>query len=373
MNRSLAPAAVLLVALSAPASLIAQNAPAAQPLPQDPVALLQLASQVNGLHGNDLQPWHIHATWQTLDGNDQPKEQGTWEEWWAGEKKYKTVYKSVDLNRITYGTEKGRYLVGSTEKVPWQFATVERLLQTPVAMIKPTPAMKPLLSITDVQQGPVKLTCALQAMVMPDGNPIELTRQDGRSRQLEFRTCFSSDLPAVRAEETSQGSQTVFNAIVRFQGKYLAKKIRYVGAGGVETDISVDVIEPLDPVVDADFSPAADAVLGPETRAVAVSAGLMAGNRIGGAKVTYPRDALAARVQGTVVLKAHILKDGTIGELTVISGPEMLQKEALDAVKTWRYRPYLLNGEPVEVLTQINVVFQLGGSAPRYPHPECPT
>jgi protein TonB len=75
----------------------------------------------------------------------------------------------------------------------------------------------------------------------------------------------------------------------------------------------------------------------------------------------YPPIAKAARVQGTVVLQAMISKQGTIQDLRVVSGPAMLQGAAMDAVKTWRYRPYLLNNEPVEVETTINVIFTLGG------------
>ena len=66
-------------------------------------------------------------------------------------------------------------------------------------------------------------------------------------------------------------------------------------------------------------------------------------------------------MQGTVVLQATISKTGTIENAHVVSGPAMLQQAALDAIRTWRYRPYLLNGEPVEVDTQVNVVFSLGG------------
>jgi protein TonB len=62
-----------------------------------------------------------------------------------------------------------------------------------------------------------------------------------------------------------------------------------------------------------------------------------------------------------VILQAMISKAGTIEGLKVVSGPAMLQQAALDAVKTWRYRPYLLNNEPVEVETTINVIFSLGG------------
>jgi protein TonB len=75
---------------------------------------------------------------------------------------------------------------------------------------------------------------------------------------------------------------------------------------------------------------------------------------------SYPPIAEAARVQGTVVLRATISKEGTIKNLEVVSGPAMLQQASLDAVRAWRYRPYLLNNEPVEVETTINVIFTLG-------------
>jgi protein TonB len=73
----------------------------------------------------------------------------------------------------------------------------------------------------------------------------------------------------------------------------------------------------------------------------------------------YPPIAVASHTQGTVVLAATISRSGTIENLRVISGSQMLQQAAIDAVKMWRYRPYLLSGEPVEVETTINVVFTL--------------
>jgi TonB family protein len=75
----------------------------------------------------------------------------------------------------------------------------------------------------------------------------------------------------------------------------------------------------------------------------------------------YPPIAKAARVSGTVVLQAIISKTGSIENLHVVSGPAMLRQSALDAVKTWRYRPYLLDNQPVEVDTTVNVIFTLGG------------
>ena len=74
----------------------------------------------------------------------------------------------------------------------------------------------------------------------------------------------------------------------------------------------------------------------------------------------YPPIGLAMHAQGTVVLVATISKAGNIENLRVISGPAVLQQAALDAVSTWRYKPYMLDGEPVEVETTVNVVFTMG-------------
>jgi protein TonB len=94
---------------------------------------------------------------------------------------------------------------------------------------------------------------------------------------------------------------------------------------------------------------------------VNISAGVAVGMLLQKTTPIYPPIAKAARVSGTVVLQATISKTGLIENLRVISGPAMLQQAALDAVKTWRYRPYLLNNEPVEVETTVNVIFTLGG------------
>jgi protein TonB len=73
----------------------------------------------------------------------------------------------------------------------------------------------------------------------------------------------------------------------------------------------------------------------------------------------YPPIAKATGTQGTVVLQATIARNGTIENLRVVSGSTMLQEAALSAVRNWLYRPYLLNGEPVEVETTVNVAFKL--------------
>jgi protein TonB len=94
---------------------------------------------------------------------------------------------------------------------------------------------------------------------------------------------------------------------------------------------------------------------------IRVSSGVAQGLLIRQVAPQYPQLARQARIQGMVVLQAAIGRDGTVQGLHVISGHPMLTQAAMEAVKQWSYRPYSLNGEPVEVDTQINVNFTLGG------------
>ena len=94
---------------------------------------------------------------------------------------------------------------------------------------------------------------------------------------------------------------------------------------------------------------------------IRVSQGVAQGLLIHQVKPAYPPLARQARIQGAVILQAVISKDGSIQGLKVVSGHPMLAPAAVDAVKQWRYKPYFLNGEPVEVETQITVNFTLAG------------
>lgn len=87
---------------------------------------------------------------------------------------------------------------------------------------------------------------------------------------------------------------------------------------------------------------------------VRISGGVMAGRLIHRVDPVYP----PTDAQGTVVLHAIIAREGTVQQLAVMSGPPALTSAAVDAVRKWRYQPYLLNGEPVIVDTTITVNFR---------------
>lgn len=92
---------------------------------------------------------------------------------------------------------------------------------------------------------------------------------------------------------------------------------------------------------------------------VRVSSGVASGLIITKVPPHYPEDARAARVQGTVVLKVNIDNEGNVYKTELISGHPLLAPAAIEAVQQWKYKPYLLNGAPVEVETQVQVNFLL--------------
>jgi TonB family protein len=101
-----------------------------------------------------------------------------------------------------------------------------------------------------------------------------------------------------------------------------------------------------------------DAAQTPPVR-VRVSQGVSSGLLIKRVIPKYPKKARKQRIQGQVILRAKISKEGDIVDLVLISGHPMLAPAAMDAVKQWKYKPYLLKGEPVEVDTEIVVNFTL--------------
>lgn len=105
---------------------------------------------------------------------------------------------------------------------------------------------------------------------------------------------------------------------------------------------------------------------------IRVGGGVMAGQIVSKVNPVYPVEAKEQGIQGSVVLHAIIDKDGTVKELAVVSGPPELQASAIDAVKQWVYKPFLLNGNPVEVNTTITVNYSLDNSSAPPPPPPPP-
>lgn len=123
---------------------------------------------------------------------------------------------------------------------------------------------------------------------------------------------------------------------------------------------------PLPPGINSSAPAGPHVTVGPSTtgaspKPLAISRGISEGHLIAPIRPEYPQIARITRTEGTVIIEAIISLTGTIESTRVVSGPQMLQRAALDAVRQARYRPFLLNGQPTEVQTTITINFRMGG------------
>jgi TonB family protein len=340
--------AALLISLRVATMAPAQNpnTGASTRLPQMPLALMQLGWQQNGLHGPGLTPWHVHATWELADAKGHPTSQGTWEMWWAGEKEYKVGVTAPGYEQTRYVTDRGTFVVGNIQPAIPIVNFVSQMLLSPVPNWTPLASVG--LEILTHRAKGQKLTCTA-----PEN---EMGEMHSSTKVPQY--CFSGNWPAIRLVAT-RGSESVFNSFVQFQGRYVARDVRIVGDKFPEFDIHVDALEPITQVKVADFTPPAGALNAPPGR-ISVAGDVMDGDFIGGQPPEYPPAARRDDVAGTVVLAATIEQDGSVGNLSVVSGPPELQDAAIAAVRTWHYLPYFLEGKPVSVETQVKVEFHLG-------------
>jgi TonB family protein len=176
------------------------------------------------------------------------------------------------------------------------------------------------------------------------GDPILLVAAVSAMKDWKFEP-FMQNGQAVRVS-------TKMHYDFAFTGKVYDKEGKTGGSSATELNPTAESVDQKN----AQGSATPDSTKKPLSIAQGVSQGLL----IHQVRPVYPRAALQHYEQGTVVLQAIIGKDGVIKDLHIISSPsDDLAKAAMGAVEQWRYRPYVLNGEPVEVDTTINVNFKL--------------
>lgn len=329
--------------------ILQATAPAVE-MPHDPDALMLLAARLNGLAEEGMKPWHLKASFRLLDEQGNLLEEGHIEEFWAGPHKGRLTYTSVDYAQTTYWTDAGTMRSGDKQMPPVPVLEMRNQLVQPF----PDPAYLEHqgFDLRLQQAGPAKLDC-LAVKAAPGSTALPVL--------LGHVYCLDEAKPLLRISAMGQPpdhvDQYVRNKIISFQGHYIPQDIRMVRSGKDLITAHLDSIEPLNPVNDADFTPPPDAV--PVPKRITIASGVAQGNVIRNPAPQYPLDAKAAGVSGTVVIEATIGKDGRVYDVNAISGSPMLRQAAVDAVKNWAYKPYLLNGEAVEVHTTIKVVFSL--------------
>jgi protein TonB len=359
--------AALTLASATSGAQTSQSVPA---VPSNPNELMLLASRSNGLTAPDIQPWHLKVAFKLFDAQGNLKSEGVIEEFWVNPTKNKATYTSGSESLTKFETDKGTYTVGGGGQETVSAFKAQR------ALIEPLPSPQTVSVNKYVSQ-------------QPDTGPIRAPCVQQQEADLSFSGptwCFDPEADELRVIANGSSEDVLLTNSVIFQGRTIAGDVKF--SDGELKNIQTDspafsahlvMIEPLTTIDDEAFVPppgarSASIALpmklasdspdtsnpAPTPSKVNISGGLAQGMLIHTAPVEYPPGAKAAGITGTVVLKAVIDTDGRIKELSVISGPAMLQQAAADSLRQWRYKPYLLNGKPVSVSTTVNIAFTLG-------------
>jgi TonB family protein len=328
-----------------PAQQPSSSVPAA--LASEAKALMLAASKLNNLATADARPWHIMASFQLFDEQGTVTDEGTYEEFWAGPTKFKRTFTGKAFAQTDYGSEKGDMRVDAHGDVP------TLLMNTRYDLVSSLPNEQAIqhqsYSAKPIETGALKLICLTTA-----------PGEDGR-RIFSPTYCVGTSEPILRISADAMGTtQTLHNRILRFENRTIAGDLKLTRNSKPAVTLHVDSIENLDAASESIFTPPPDAVLVP--RRIAISGAVAQGLLTHTVDPVYPAEARASHISGTVVLHGVISKEGHIKNLQAISGPSALQQAAVEAVLQWRYKPYLLNGNPVEVDTTVNVVFHLGNN-----------
>ena len=307
-------------------------------------------SAANNLDNEGNTPFHIKMTFQLFDLLGKLADTGTVEEWWASASTRRIVISSplLDGNGTSVKNEsaassiRARYLVNELIGVAVH----------PVPQHKSVPGEA--LAVRAQQFGKVPLDCASVT-----------TKHDSRAPSNLPTLCIQPKTDEVRLLMRSNGRDVVErNTIGKFHDTYVALDVQTELLGHSAISGKVTLLQSFDPAKLADLlKPETATAASPEAgKSAHMSGGVAAGSRMSFVQPLYPQMAKADHRSGAVFLHAIISKDGSIGSLVPIAVSDgVFTDAAVDAVRQWKYSPYLLNGEPTEVDTTITVNFEING------------
>ena len=285
---------------------------------------------LNGLQSTDLLPWHIVVTYDQFDEDGDNVHSGVYEEYWAGGKKYKRIYKGDNVNQTDYATDKGLYRLGDQQ---WPDRAQ---LQVRSATVDPFSYAATLVGFhaRNVEQAfsGYKLQCVLLEKEFVGSAPIEY--------------CFEPDGSVLRYSTGLGWFQTVYNEIVQFQGRSVAQAVEVTDGGKPYLKLHVKTIELISHIDDADFVPPPTAT-GPFGGRISGVHPALISNSFSG----WPASLRSEHFR--VTLEVVIGTNGHVVSARGVSGPSKAYKACEDWVRRWEFKPYLILGEPVEVETKV--------------------
>lgn len=346
----------LIVTLLARGQAVAGSA---KTLPKDPRAMLAAAAPFYDFSDPSLKPWHMRVGYQLYDENGKPAEKGAFDYWWASPTIYRATWTRSGSSYTVWHTADGKE---SEESIGNRLEFFERQLES--ALLTPLPAAEEVDSgkyrlDRQIQSvGKMKLRCVMVVPKMQPQGPVQAV--SGIPLGLFPTYCFDPDTPALRMVFSWGSVAEVFNRFAKVQGRYLPQEAQFFEAGHPILTASMELVTDLDPS-DSALKPAPDAQVRGKPGRVPVDEKIINGYLIKKTPPVYPADAKEAHAAGTVEIRAIIGTDGMVHEMQIVKAPwPSLVASAMWAVSQWQYKPYLLNGQPVEVETTIKVIYKLG-------------
>jgi TonB family protein len=362
-----------LALLLAPIPLAAQT-PAATTLPTDPIELLSLAAPLYDYTSPDMKPWHVRYHYQNFDQTGTPVSEGDFDYWWSTTGMNKASWTSGGQSYTEWHLADGTELRSGTKKnVEGMEHIIKAALLPALAKYKePRPGDRPRQYFTAVVSSQpavcvgsarsstvtVQPTTAAgeQLTIKPSAGDKQLDSLDAASPGY----CFDPHAPILIASHQNGTLSFFYLQNQTFQNHNVPGQftISYVGSKRIAAKLA-DLAEV--PADDPAFTPTPDAkAYVPETPTPVVrQVSFAALTVVKKVDPVYPLSGHGARSSGTVVVMATIAKDGNVKDATLVSSPDAsLSAAALNAVRQWRYKPYTINGEPVEVNTRISLAFK---------------
>lgn len=341
--------------------------------------LLDTARQLNGLAIPAIQPWHIKVSFQRYSRSGNFVDQGKYEFLWDGSAKTKAIYESPSFSQVQYSSHEGTFVTGDHGDPPGLLALIWWIAYSPLpsertvahlgASLHKAAVSGDDLDCVEMGKGPAITRYDRETDTLIDPASDASTPRDSY--------CFDEHRFLARSSRTINNFGEKIHALFRdpleFDHRMVARDLDLDLGGILGLTAHVESIEPLQDSSETEFQVPPEArehgneefrfsdlpKSNPSPSLVSVLPGVAARQLVRRTSVIYPQEAKAAGIEGTVVLKGRISKSGTIESLQIVSGPEPLRQAALDAVNSWVYRPYVLNGSAVEVETTINVGFKL--------------
>jgi len=314
---------------------------------------LQRADALTRLDDPALRPWYLKASFQLFDDTGKPSEQGTFEEWWAGPGLLKRTITSPSYTATTIINKDGSFQSAGSQSTPYVLELLERQIVHPLPGESEIAASAPQLIKENAGSAPVDC--------------IMLTRS---MRNLPYPAigvfptyCFDRDKDILHVDYDFGSFMAVRNSMGVFQQRIMP----------IDLTISMNRISAVSahmlmlktmPLTDADFVPAAG-MEKLETQRVHLAYSAIKDSQLVNTAPVYPDAFHPGSNAEPVVVHVTLGTDGRVHALRLESTPDtLLCSPAMNAVLHWSFKPYLLNGQPAEVETNLPVLFTVRGVMP---------